>query len=134
MSDWISGNHAPKEPFQQEAGMAATDSPDTTTGTREAERPAETTGGRFERPGHAAAAPAAGRSSGGATASIVLGAVGIVGGIFIPLVGLVLGIIGLVLGMQARKGGGGKAGVIVSTIAIVVSVAVWLAAVLIMTS
>jgi hypothetical protein len=113
--------------------MAATDSPDTTTGTHEAERPAATTGGRFERPGEVAAAPA-GKSAGGSTAAIVLGAVGIVGGLFIPIIGLVLGIIGLVLGMQARKAGGGSAGAIVSAIAIVVSVANWIATVLIMTS
>jgi hypothetical protein len=114
-------------------GMAATDSPDTTTTTREAERQGAT-GGRFERPGAPAAAPAR-TTSGGATAAIVLGALGIVGGLFIPIIGLVLGIIGLVLGMSARRsGGGGKAAVIVPAVAIGISVANWIVTAIIITS
>ena len=79
--------------------MAATDSPDSTT-ARAHGPPAATTSGRFERPGEVAAAPVAARS-GTSVPAIVLGIVGILGGLFIPLVGIVLGIIGLVLARPA---------------------------------
>jgi hypothetical protein len=120
--------------------MASTDSPD--SATREAERPAATTGGRFERPG-AVPAAAGGRSSGRATTAIVLGILGILAGVFIPIAGLVLGIIGVVLGVSARgemrrdggaATGGATAGVVLSIIAIVVSVANWIATAIIVSS
>ena len=115
--------------------MAATDSPDSTTRTREAEQPSGTTRGRFERPGEIAASPAA-TSSGTSVAAIVLGIVGIIGGLFIPIIGLVLGIIGLVL---ARSAGGpvaqrSKAGMYLCIAAIVVSVANWIATVILVAS
>jgi hypothetical protein len=105
--------------------MSATNPPETTTtsdGTH--------TGARFERPGDApiAAQP---RRGGTATAPIVLGSIGIVAGIFIPIAGLILGIIGLVLGLRAANG---RAGVIVSSIAIAVSVASWIIAAAIIAS
>jgi hypothetical protein len=103
--------------------MAATDSPDSTTGTREAERSQATTGDRFTRPGEVSATPAD-TSSGDSIAAIVLGALGIVvGGLLIPLVGLVLGLVGLMLGVGARlnNGGGSMVGIILSAIAIVLS-------------
>jgi hypothetical protein len=113
--------------------MAATDPPDSTTATRDAERPEAMTGGRFERPGEVAAAPA-GRSSGNSIPAIVLGIVGIIGGLFIPIAGLALGIIGLVLGRSARRDGGGKAGIVLCILAIVVSVANWIATVILVAS
>jgi hypothetical protein len=113
--------------------MAATDSPDSTTGTRETERPAATTGGRCERPGEVAAAPVA-TSSRSSVPAIVLGIVGIIGGLFIPLVGIVLGIIGLAIDRSARRAGAGKAGMYLCIAAIVVSVANWIATVILVAS
>ena len=113
--------------------MAATDSPDSTTGTRATDRPAATTSGRFERPGEVAAAPVAARS-GSSVPAIVLGIVGILGGLFIPLVGIVLGIIGLVIDRSARRAGAGKAGMYLCIAAIVVSVVNWIATVILVAS
>jgi hypothetical protein len=107
--------------------MRTTDSPETTTthdGTH--------SGARFERPGEPAAAPVTHTAGGGgATAAVVLGAIGILAGIFIPIAGLILGVIGLIIGLRAP---GARAGVIVSALAIVVSVASWVIAMAIMTS
>jgi hypothetical protein len=136
MNDRISGHHAAhRNPFPREAGMAATDSPDSTTRTHEAGQPETMPGGRFERPGEAAASPAAAGSTNSVPA-IVLGIVGIIGGLFIPFIGLLLGIVGLVL---ARKQGGptaerGRAGTILCIAAIVVSVVNWIATVIIVAS
>lgn len=60
--------------------------------------------------------------------SILLGVVGIIGALLVALVGLVLGIAGLMLGTMSRNSvrrGLSTAGIIVSSIAIVVSLGVW---------
>jgi hypothetical protein len=114
--------------------MAATDSPDSTTTTRETAGPEAMSGARFERPGTVAETPAAATSSGSSTAAIVLGIIGILGGLFIPLIGLVLGIIGLVVDKSARRAGAGKAGMYLCIAAIVVSVANWIATAIIVAS
>jgi hypothetical protein len=131
-----SGHHAAhRHHFLWEVGVAATDSPDSTTRTREAEELAPMTGGRFERPGEVVATPT-GTTSGTSVAAIVLGILGIIGGLFIPLIGLVLGITGLVL---ARRIGGpvanrDRTGMYLCIAAIVVSVVNWIATVIIVTS
>ena len=63
-----------------------------------------------------------------AVLSLLLGIVGIVGALFVALVGLSLGIAGLILGTMSRNSvrrGISTAGIVFSSIAIVVSLGVW---------
>ncbi|OIH98635.1 MULTISPECIES: hypothetical protein [unclassified Curtobacterium] len=59
-------------------------------------------------------------------ASLVLGVVGVAGGFFLAIIGVLAGIVGLVLGLVARRRSGGRgvvlAGIILSVIAIVVGI------------
>ncbi len=97
---------------------------------------ATTTPQNFERASAArtqAAAPAAASSSSGkATASLVLGVLGLIGAILIPVLGWILGAAALGLGFAARseinrtgKGGMGmaKAGIALGFIAIALGIA-----------
>jgi hypothetical protein len=79
--------------------------------------------------------------SGKATTSMVLGIIGVLAGALIPILGLILGGIALGLGLTARSQirergltgmGNATAGTILGIIAIVVSLAVWIAAVAMM--
>ncbi len=83
-------------------------------------------------PSYAVAAPS--RQSGElkALVSLLLGITGIVGGLFMALFGLLLGIAGLVSGTMARstyKRGLSMAGLIASSLAIVVGLGVWIYAI-----
>jgi hypothetical protein len=105
--------------------MAATETPERTTTTT---RPAE-------RPSTAAPASTTAHGSGRATASLVLGILSIPASMF-PILGIALGVIGLVLGMTARNdmrraggpvSGRAKAGVILASIGIGLSIVFWIA-------
>jgi hypothetical protein len=72
------------------------------------------------------------KGSGTSVPAIVLGIVGIIGGLFIPIIGVVLGIIGLVL--ARKQGGPERNGTILCIAAIAVSVVNWIATVIIVAS
>jgi uncharacterized protein DUF4190 len=116
--------------------MAATESPETTTTTRERERPAA------PRADYAPPATTTGGTSGRATAALVLGILAIPTALF-PILGLIVGVIGLVLGLTAksdirRRGlanmGHAKWGVILSSIGLVLTVVNAIAGAIIATS
>jgi Domain of unknown function (DUF4190) len=105
------------------------------TPTREAERAAP-----MDRP----AAPAAttGRRSGRATASMILGIISIPAAI-LPIIGLVVSIVGLVLGFIARRDidrrgltnrGQAVAGIVLSSIGLVLTIANMVAGAILATS
>src|SRR3954471_7199703 len=103
--------------------MSATDSPETTTTSRPAERPAVAT-----------TAPAAAPPSGRATAALILGILSIPAAL-IPILGVILGVVGLILGITARSDmrrnglaptGKVKAAIILSSVGIGLSVVLWI--------
>lgn len=103
--------------------MAATDSPEMSTATRERERPAAAAP-------HTTPAATTGQTSGRATAALILGILAIPTALF-PILGLPVGVVGLVLGLTAksdirRRGltnmGHAKWGVILSSIGLVLTV------------
>jgi hypothetical protein len=117
--------------------MAATDSPETNTTTREAQQP---TASRFDRPG--AAPTTRGGRSGRATASMVLGIISIPAALF-PILGLIIGVIGLTLGLLARgdidrrglsNRGQAVAGIVLNSIGLVLTIANMVAGAIIATS
>ena len=92
---------------------------------------------------HAAPVSETRESSGKATAAMVLGILGVVAGIVIPIGGLILGIIAIVFGKQARdetasgrKSGRGKAqaGFVLGIVAVAVSVINWIVTIAIVAS
>ena len=116
--------------------MAATDSPERTT-TREADRPTTTAG-----PRHDTAATTGSGKSGKATASLVLGILAIPAAI-IPLFGLPIGLLGLVFALLARgeakrrpvsNAGAATAGLVLSSIGLVLSVANMIGGIILATS
>jgi hypothetical protein len=105
--------------------MSATDSPETTTTSRPAERPSAAT----------TAAPATAQpASGRATAALILGILSIPAAL-IPILGVILGVIGLILGITARSDmrrngiaptGKVKAAIVLASIGIGLSVVLWI--------
>ncbi|MDM7885219.1 MULTISPECIES: DUF4190 domain-containing protein [Curtobacterium] len=84
------------------------------------------TNGYPPAPNTPGAAPATNGGNGLAIGSLVLGIVGTVAALFIPIVGLIGGIVGLVLGFLARRRGQARGmvlgGIILSIVAIVLAV------------
>jgi Domain of unknown function (DUF4190) len=115
--------------------MAATDSPETTT-TREPPR------ATASPPAESAPASTRAATSGRATTSMVLGAISIPAAL-LPILGLIIGVVGLVLGITARKDierrgltnrGHAVAGIVLSSIGLVLTVANVIAGVITATS
>jgi hypothetical protein len=117
--------------------MASTDSPETTTTTTTRERPTTS-------PLDQHAPPTAARRdrSGRATASLVLGIISIPAAI-IPILGLIIGVIGLTLGLISRgdidrrgltNRGHAIAGIVLSSIGLVLTIANMVAGAIMATS
>ena len=88
--------------------------------------------GHAGTPGYALAAPTHHNGEVKATASLLLGITGLVGCVFMAAVGLALGIAGLVMGTVARsqyKKGLSMAGSVISSLAILASLGVWVYAI-----
>ena len=84
-----------------------------------------------------AQAPDSNKTSGMSIASLVLGIVGIVAGCCSPIVGIICGVIGVILGVLGNKQNKtklGTAGLVVSIVAIAVSVVVWIISFVILSS
>jgi hypothetical protein len=105
--------------------MSATDSPETTTTSRPAERPAAAT----------TAAPATAQPANGrATAALILGILSIPAAL-IPILGVILGVVGLILGLTARSDmrrngvaptGKVKAAIVLASVGIGLSLVIWI--------
>ena len=83
-------------------------------------------------PSYAVAPPKSRTGETQALLSLLFGITGIIGALFMALLGLVLGLIGLVLGTLARssaKSNLAKAGIIASSLAILAGLAVWIYAI-----
>ena len=72
------------------------------------------------------AAPEAPKAAPKKNVSKILGIVGIVASLFIPLAGFIVSIIGIVLGVKEMKATGNKTGLILSIIGLVLSILCWI--------
>jgi hypothetical protein len=109
-----------------------------------ATQPREETASASPLDAHASPVSDTKKHSGKATAALVLGILGTLVGFVIPAVGLVLGILGIVFGRQAvndivtngaKSGRGvGQAGFVLGIVAVVVSIAIMIIRVVIITS
>ena len=83
-------------------------------------------------PSYALATPAQQRGQKQALLAVLFGVAGLVGALFMALLGLVLGITGIVMGTMARSGSKrrlGTVGLILSGLAVLASLAVWVYAI-----